>query len=154
MTKKGDFNADEWSTVVEGPLLAGALVIKAGKGGTLRESLALGKVYSHAREQQDHSELLDDLVSAPPVLEGKRLQSGEDLATVVTQGLRDALQILEAKATTDEIDAYKRFVFALAQAAANAHKEGGFLGIGGKNVSEGEQAALDEIAAVLDTEAV
>lgn len=153
MTKKGDFNADEWSTVVEGPLLAGALVIKAGKGGTLRESIALGKVYAHAREQQDHSELLDALVSAPPVLDGNRLKGGEDLQTVAIQGLRDALHILEEKATPDEIDAYKRFVFSLAQAAANAHKEGGVLGIGGKNVSEGEQAALDEITATLDAEA-
>ncbi len=153
MTKKGDFNADEWSTVVDGPLLAGALVIKAGKGGTLRESMALGKVYAHARQQQDHSELLDDLVKAPPVLDGSRMKAGEDLSTVATDGLRDALRILDAKATTDEIDAYKRFVFAAAQAAANAHKEGGFLGIGGKNVSPEEQAALDEIEAVLDAEA-
>ena len=37
-----------------------------------------------------------------------------------------------------------------AEAAAKAHKEGGFIGIGGKQVSAEEQAALDEIQAVLD----
>jgi hypothetical protein len=37
----------------------------------------------------------------------------------------------------------------LADTVARAHKEGGVLGIGGKEVSESEQAALDEIAAVL-----
>ncbi len=39
---------------------------------------------------------------------------------------------------------------ALADTVAKAHKEGGFLGIGGTQVSEHEQAALDEIAAIFD----
>ena len=38
---------------------------------------------------------------------------------------------------------------AVAQAAASAHREGGFLGVGGKDVSEEEQRALDELAATL-----
>lgn len=37
----------------------------------------------------------------------------------------------------------------IAQAVAEAHKEGGFLGVGGKQVSEEEQAALDDIKATL-----
>jgi hypothetical protein len=37
----------------------------------------------------------------------------------------------------------------VAEAAAKAHKEGGFIGIGGKEVSEREQAALNEIQAAL-----
>jgi hypothetical protein len=38
----------------------------------------------------------------------------------------------------------------VAEAAAKAHKEGGFIGIGGKPVSPEEQTALDEIQAILD----
>lgn len=37
----------------------------------------------------------------------------------------------------------------VAGAVARAHKEGGVLGVGGKDVSPEEQAALDEIEAVL-----
>jgi hypothetical protein len=37
----------------------------------------------------------------------------------------------------------------VAQAVAAAHKEGGFLGIGGTRVSEAEEHALDEISAAL-----
>jgi hypothetical protein len=37
----------------------------------------------------------------------------------------------------------------VAQAAAAAHKEGGFLGIGGKQVSDAENQALDEISSAL-----
>ena len=40
MTRKAEFNADEWSTVVDGPLYAGMRVISADRGGTLRETLA------------------------------------------------------------------------------------------------------------------
>lgn len=43
-------------------------------------------------------------------------------------------------------------MLSLAEAAANAHREGGILGVGGKRVSDAEQAALDEIAATLDAE--
>ena len=37
------------------------------------------------------------------------------------------------------------------QAVAGAHKEGGFLGIGGKQISDAENQALDEISSALGT---
>jgi hypothetical protein len=59
------------------------------------------------------------------------------------------MSILESKATAEEADAYKTFVMRVAQAVAGAHKEGGFLGIGGKRVSDAEEQALDEISHAL-----
>ncbi len=150
MTKKADFNADEWSTVVEGPLLAGMRVITAARGGTIRESLAMGQTYAKARQQQGESELLDELVSAPPSLDPNAVRSAGDIGRASSERLRAALQLLEQKASPDEVEAYKRFVLSLAEAAANAHKEGGFMGVGGKQVSDEEQVALDEIAATLE----
>jgi hypothetical protein len=44
MTRKAEFNAEEWSTVVDGPLYAGMRVISAERGGTLRETVAMGRV--------------------------------------------------------------------------------------------------------------
>ena len=52
------------------------------------------------------------------------------------QRLRDAIGIVGAKATPEETDSYKTFVMTVAQAVASARKEGGFLGIGGKQVTE------------------
>ena len=72
MTKKADFNADEWAKVVEGPLLAGMQVITADRGGTIRESMAMGQVYAKARRQQGGSELLDELVATPPAMDPAR----------------------------------------------------------------------------------
>lgn len=149
MTRKADFNAEEWSSVVEGPVYAGMRVISADRGGSLRESLAIGRVYQEARGSQGESELLDEIVKSPPTADSSRVSEGADVAAVTTERLREAMRILEEKATAEEIDAYKRFVMTVAQAAASAHKEGGFLGIGGKEVSEAENKALDEISLAL-----
>jgi hypothetical protein len=150
MTRKADFNAEEWSTVVNGPLYAGMRVISAERGGRLRESLAMGRVYQQAREHHGESELLDELVKSPPAIDPDRIrEAGGDLAAVTAQQLRDAMQIVEAKSTAAEVSAYKTFVMTVAQAVAGAHKEGGFLGIGGKQISDAEDQALDEISATL-----
>jgi hypothetical protein len=149
MTKKADFNADEWSTLVEAPVLAGMRVVTAGRGGTIRETMAMGKIYAAARQQQGESELLDDLISSPPAMDPKRVGSTGDIKGASEERLREAVGVLEAKATPDEREAYKRFVVTLAEAVANAHKEGGFMGVGGTQVSEDERKALDEISATL-----
>jgi hypothetical protein len=150
VTTKADFNAEDWSTVVDGPLYAGLRVISAARGGTVRESLAMGHVYQDARAQHGSSELLDELVKSPPSIDPQRLQqAGGDLSAVTTEHLRDAMSILESKATPEEADAYKTFVMRVAQAVAGAHKEGGFLGIGGQRISDAEEQALDEISHAL-----
>ena len=135
---------------MEGPLYAGMQVIAADRGGTLRESLALGRVYQEARGRHGESDLLDELVKSPPSIDRDRVrEAGGNIAAVARERLREAMGILEAKATPEEIDAYKTFVMTVAQAAASAHKEGGFLGIGGKQISDAENEALDEISTTL-----
>ncbi len=150
MTRRADFNAEEWSTVVDGPLYAGLRVIAASRGGTLRESLAMGRVYQEARAHHGESELLDELVKSPPSIGADQAREAQgDISALVSQHLREAIGIVEAKATPEETDSYKKFVMTVAQAAAGAHKEGGFLGIGGKQISDAENAALDEISTSL-----
>jgi hypothetical protein len=150
VTSKADFNAEDWSTVVDGPLYAGLRVIAADRGGTLRETLAMGRVYEEARAKQGASPLLDELIKSPPAIDQERLkQAGGDLSAVTTEHLRRAMSILESTATPADADAYKTFVMTVAQAVAEAHKEGGFLGIGGTRVSEAENQALDEISLAL-----
>jgi hypothetical protein len=152
VTTKADFNAEDWSTVVDGPLYAGLRVIAADRGGTLRESMAMGRVYQEARAKQGASPLLDELIKSPPAIDPERLKAaGGDVSAVTTEHLRKAMSILESTATAEEADAYKTFVMTVAQAVAGAHKEGGFLGVGGTRISEAENRALDEISHALGT---
>jgi hypothetical protein len=103
-----------------------------------------------ARERYGDSDLLDELVKSPPSIDPDRVkEGGGDIAALTREQLQNALAILEQKATPEDIDAYKRFVMTVAQAAATAHKEGGFLGIGGTPVSAAENQALDEISSAL-----
>ena len=149
MTKKADFNAEEWPTLAEAPLLAGMRVAAAGRGGTLRESLALGRTFAQARQQHGDSELLDELVSSPPSIDPDSLRELGDIGSASSQRLRTAVQLLEQKGTPEDVEAYRGFVLSLAEAAASAHQEGGFLGVGGQEVSDEERQALDEIRSTL-----
>jgi hypothetical protein len=150
MTKKADFNAEEWDTVVDGPVYAALRVIGASHGGRLRESLALARTYQEARTNHGDDELLDELVKSPPAIDADEARHAQsNIAEVTSQQLHDAIGIVEAKATPAEADAYKAFVMTVAQAVASAHKEGGFLGIGGTQISDSENQALDEISGAL-----
>lgn len=151
MTAKAEFNAEEWSVVAGAPLMAAMMVIAADRGGSVRESVAVARAYAEAREQYD-GELMSALLATPPATAVKRPDSSDDLRDQASATLREAVGILERVGTEDEVIEYKRFVFAIAESVARAHKEGGFLGVGGKEVSEPEQAALDEIAAIFDEE--
>ena len=152
MTGKADFTTEEWETVLHGPPTAGLIVITAQRGGVLRETLALTQSYVEARKHHGESELLDELVKSPPAIDPDVVRdAGGKISEVVSQQLHDAIGILEAKSTTADVDAYKKFVMTVAQAVAGAHKEGGFLGIGGKQISDAENEALDEISAALGT---
>jgi hypothetical protein len=150
MTTKADFNAEEWTTLVEAPLLAGMTVVAAERGGMLKEGLAVGRTYAEARQHHGESPLLDEIVASPPAMDPTRLrQGGGDIQQLATSRLRDAAALIDGKASADEAQAYKQFAVTVAEAVANAHREGGFAGIGGKAVSDNEQAALDTIRSTL-----
>jgi hypothetical protein len=154
MTTKADFNGQEWQQVAEAPALAGLIVATAQRGGTLRESLAMGKAYAEAKQKHgEGSELLGDIVAGPPQVEPRQFTSAEDLRTQGIERLRSAVALVESKATPDEAESYKRFAITVAQRAAEADKSGGVLGIGGERVSDAERTALAEIAEALGTEA-
>ena len=74
----------------------------------------------------------------------------DEIRSVALEQLRRAIRLIDHNAHDDELVEYKRFVYSLAETVAAAHKEGGFLGIGGKPISENEQKALDAIAAIFD----
>lgn len=149
MTQKADFNAEEWSLILEGPPLAALRVIVADRGGTIRESLSIGKVYAAEQSNDANSELLDAIVADRPELDARRFAKPEEAAGAGMDRLAEALATVERIGTPIEVEDYKRFVYAVADRVARAHKEGGFLGIGGKEISADEQAALEQIAARL-----
>ena len=66
MTTKAAFSPEEWKVVLEGPPVAGMIVITAARGGMFRETVAMSKAYAEARAEHGDSELLDEIVAAKP----------------------------------------------------------------------------------------
>ena len=143
MTGRADFTQEEWELVLEGPPSAGMIVVTAQRGGTFRESIAMAKAYVEARREHGESELLDEIVAAKPERDHTRYHSVEELKQHGLQHLRDAVELLERKATAEEVEDYRRFVLTLADRVANAHREGG------ETVSDAERRAIEEISANL-----
>jgi hypothetical protein len=145
MTSKAAFSPEEWKVVLEGAPSAGMIVVTAARGGAIRETLAMSKSYAEARAQHGDSELLDEIVAAKPEIDHTRYHSAAELKENGLKHLRDAVALLQSKATTGELDDYRRFVVALAGKVAAAHKEDG------QSVSPAEAEAVQEITAALGT---
>ena len=143
MTGKADFTEDEWELLREVPPGAGLVVLTAQRGGSFRETFAIAKAYTEARGQHGSSQLLDEIVSAKPARDHTRHTSFDELKEHVLGQARDAVALLEAKATPEEAEDYRRFVLAVAENVAAAHREDGV------DVSPPEQAAIDAIAGAL-----
>ena len=143
MTTKAAFSPEEWNVVLGGPPTAGMIVVTAAHGGTFRETIAMAKAYAEARQQHGQSELLDEIVSAKPERDHTHYHSPEELKQHGLQHVRESVEVLERKATPVEVEEYRRFIVNLARKVAAAHREHG------QDVSEAEQAAIDDIVAAL-----
>ena len=143
MTGKADFTEEEWELLREGPPTAGLVAASASKGGSFRESWAIAKAYAEARKEHGESQLLDDLVADKP--KTKHYSSAEEAESEGLQRLRQAVALLEQKASPGEVAGYRHFTLDVAGRAAEAHKEKGEMG----SVSVAERAAIEMIAASL-----
>lgn len=132
MATKAEFNAEEWETVVEGPPSAGLAVVMADRGGALRESVAMARAYARARQARGPSTLLDEIVAAPPTPRPPQAGAGEDVRAELMERVRRAVAIVAERGGEEDAAEYRAFVLDVAEGAAAAHKEGGFLGVGGR----------------------
>ena len=143
MTTKAAFSPEEWTTILEGPPSAGMIVVTAARGGLFRETLAMSKAYAEARQLHGQSELLDEIVAAKPKAAHTRYRSADELRDNGLRHLREAVALLQSKATAEEVDGYRRFILAVANKVAAAHREDG------QAVSPAEATAIEQITATL-----
>lgn len=159
MTGKADFDEQEWATVKRAPVLAGLAVSLADPGGPLgavKESMSAMTTVVGAVRTPTGSALVDAV--AADIADGAKQRqtplgdfrpSPQDAAGAVFGELEKANGIVGAKANPEEATAYRGWLLSIAQHAAEAAKEGGFLGIGGERVSGPEQQMLDKLKATL-----
>jgi len=161
VTTKSAFTEEEWVRVVRAPLVAGLAVSLADPGGPIeatKESVASLKSATNppSREQLLAEVALEVQSMAQErrnPLAGFKLAKERPPREQVLEELQATHRIVAAKATPEELDAFGTWLVAAAQSAADAAKEGGFMGIGAERVSEGEQAMLERIRALAATDA-
>ena len=154
ITSKQDFTDEEWTRIRRAPLVAGVAISLADPGGPIemaKETMASlrSATLPPSREELLASVALDVQALAQQKqnpLGGFKPRSGQQ----VLEELRGVNEIVTAKATPEEVQAFRRWLVAAAQAAADAAKEGGFMGFGAEQVSAGEQQMLDQVRATLD----
>jgi hypothetical protein len=145
MTAKADFTEEEWDTVLEGPTSAGLIVMSAERGGSFREAFAMAKVYGEARSEHGDSELLDEIAAHRPEVDRTRAHSYEELEQRGLQRIRDAVALVDQKASPEESAAYRRFVTAVARRVAAAKQEKGSE----DGITDHEQQALNAVESAL-----
>jgi hypothetical protein len=153
MTSKSDFTEDEWDHVVRAPFVAGLAVTMADPGGPIEAGKEQMAAIRGAMDPPSREQLLTDVAldvqgmtqRREHPLKGYRPPSGVDPRDALVDELGSTRAVVASKATPDEAAAFSRWVVAIAQAAADAAKEGGFMGIGATRVSDREQTMLDRV---------
>ena len=162
MTTQAAFTTEQWnllrivpSLVVDGV----STVDPSGIFGTIKEALDGMTEKIESLQQGSEIELLDAMLSDKSILklpdpktlagEGNYKQQIVNFKSAVLDYIRDAANLVSQKASPEEARAYKQMIISVAEKAAKASKEGGFLGFGGVRVSNAEQSFINEVKAVL-----
>ncbi len=159
MTSKADFGEEEWTRLKRGPFVAGMAISLADPGGPIelvKETAATLKSVRSAADASDRGELVDAIAQEVVADTSQRKNPLHDFkpkGALAGQEILDELaevnRIVSAKATPEEAQAFRDWLLSAAQEAANAAKEGGFMGFHATRVSEGEQRMLDKLGEVL-----
>jgi hypothetical protein len=159
MTTKADFTDEEWTRLKRAPFVAGMAISLADPGGPIeavKETAATLRTVT-AAEGGDRGELTQAIARDAVAearerknpLGGFRPSKGATAGVEILDELREVNRVLSEKAGPEDATAVREWLLAAAQEAANAAKEGGFMGFHAERVSEGEQKMLDSLRDVL-----
>lgn len=157
MSKKADYTAEEWQTIVKAAPMAGLAVTLAspnGPFGVMKEMFAVGMAIADTLQKGSSNELvsalIDDLKARGTKPERPEGMDYPDKARAAClQALTDLDALLARKSSPDEAHGFKQWLQGIATRVAEASNEGGFLGFGGEKVSDAERATLAEISKTL-----
>ena len=157
MTSKAAFTDDEWQRVLRAPFVAGMAITIADPGGPIEISKEMMATLRAATVPPSQEELLAAVALDIQALMDQKQNparnfkptSAATAGTEILDELRAVGAIVAEKASPEETEAFRDWLVTVAQAAADAAKEGGFMGFGAVQVSEGEQAMLDQLRSAL-----
>ena len=151
MTTKDAFTEEEWTRVVRAPLVAGLAISLADPGGPIEAAKESMATLKNATNPPSREQLLAEVALEIQAMAQqhtnplKGFKPRTDPGEEVLAELGAVQGIVAVKATPEEASAFGQWLVTAAQAAADAAKDGGFLGFGGEQVSAREQAMIDRV---------
>jgi len=145
-----DFSDDEWAALRRAMIGAAVIVSMAegGKSDMISEMLAVSEHLLGARREH-RSQLVRELADITRFNSGFQTgMTAEQFEGPALEAIRSATALVAARAPA-EAPAFRSFLVALAETAANAHKEGGVMGMGGIRVSPAEASAITRVKKAL-----
>jgi hypothetical protein len=148
MTSKQDFSDQEWTRIRRAPFVAGVAISLADPGGPIEVAKETTATLRSATLPPSQEELLAAVAFDVQALTRQRQNPLGDFKPTSGQQVLEELRGVN-ELVTEEAEAFGRWLVVAAQAAADAAKEGGFLGFGAEQVSAGEQQMLQQVRAAL-----
>src|SRR5262249_21653396 len=158
-----DFSSTDWNVLRDTQYLVGlgTLMASASGLGTIKETIAIAR--GIIENQSSNYAFIRDLCSTPEMEAAqtsiKQRFAGpeatpttDNVQRIAMDKIRNAVQILNSKASPEESQAYRKMIYGIAERVANAASEGGFLGFGGTRVSAGEESFLEQLRSELQLE--
>jgi hypothetical protein len=154
MTKKDDYTAEEWAQLVRAPMVAGLAISIADPGGPIeltKETMASLRAASSPPSNEElltavSHDIMEMAEHKKNPLGDYKIQKGTQAGIQILEDLSATAAVVSAKATPEEAQGWRAWMVAVAQAAADAAKEGGFMGFGAELVSQGERDMMTRVA--------
>ncbi len=166
---KEQFSDDQWFLISSVPSMVGAAMAGAGKSGiigTTKEAMASMKsVVAGKNDYPDNQLIAAVLEKAESFGEAKEkagayrekamaqfkeqnITNPEEFNRYMLDNSRQAIALVTEKQGEKEAAEYQEWCITVAKKVAEAASEGGFMGFGGEQVSEGEKALMAELQKV------
>jgi hypothetical protein len=158
MSAKDRFAPEEWNALIKAPILVGFAAVGASPSGSLgfvREMVTIADALVETGQEVSPDSLVGSVVAEIKANPKKLLYERKQKASVpqakakALETCRRAVRILEAKASSNEVIAYKDWLLGVGRKVAETTQRGDFLGFGAAKTREGETTVLNDIAVAL-----
>ena len=163
------FTDEEQLLLASTPIFIGSAMAFSESSGlsTIKELMASAKTYIGGLKTYPQNEIIQGILpnlddrkeamaqakefrqKASERIKEKQIDSQEKMRQLLLSDAQEISKLLEQKVTSEETVEYKEWAMSVAENVAKAAKEGGFLGFGGEQISEGEKALFAKLAKVI-----
>lgn len=167
---KTNYSEEEWRLIAAIPQFVSYTVAGAGFSGvvgTAKEALASVQAMMAGLEDYPENGLIGSIAPDPNDMEAAKktslankayleqlktehkVETSEEMSDIILKEIYHVLAIVDERELEKTAVEFRHWIYQIGHKVASAAKEGGFLGIGGKRISEDEAKFLVSLRVVL-----